>query len=383
MAGVDLHVDWSLLIIFALIVFNLGAGVFPAWHPAWSPALVWSMAVGAAILFFVSVLAHEMSHALVARRFGIPVRRITLFIFGGLAHMEEEPPTPKAEFWMSFVGPVTSIVIGLAATFGGWAVADVSAEAMEADPAAAVATLGPVATLLLWLGPINLLLGVFNLVPGFPLDGGRVLRSLLWWSTGDLVRATRAASRVGQVFAWFLMAVGVMSLFTGNLIGGFWLLLIGWFLNNAARMSYEQLVVRRALEGVSVARLMTTQVRSVSPELTVEALVRDHFMTTEQQAFPVVAAEGLVGLVCLEDVRGVPQDRWRHTAVGQIMTPRERLSTVEPESDAEHALEELARHDVDQLPVVDHGRLLGLVRRRDLVRWLALQGPQTPRFVPT
>lgn len=378
--GVDVHIDWSLIIIFALILFNLGAAVFPQWHPDWGLGLVWGVAFGAAVLFFASVLAHELSHAVVARAQGIPVRRITLFIFGGMAHMEGEPTSPKAEFWMAVVGPITSIVIGLVATFGGWAIAGVSAEALEANPESALAGLRPAATLLLWLGPINLILGIFNLVPGFPLDGGRVLRSILWWITDDMVKATRWASGAGRGFAWILMGFGVVSFFTGDLVGGLWLLLIGWFLNNAARMSYQQLLVHRALEGVPVARVMSTRVESVAPDLSVESLVRDRFMTSDQQGFPVVTdEEGCVGLVSFVDVRRVPQDRWAHTPVSAIMTPLQELSALRPEADAEHALDELARQDVEQLPVLDQGRVLGLVRRSDLMKWLALQGP---RFAP-
>jgi Zn-dependent protease/CBS domain-containing protein len=332
------------------------------------------LALATAVLFFASILAHELSHAIVARQQDIPVHRITLFIFGGLAHMERQPPTPKSEFLMAVVGPITSLVIGVAATLGGLALAGDATGLLERDPAAAMRALGPASTLLMWLGPINILLGLFNLVPGFPLDGGRVLRSALWWGTGDLVKATRWASGAGQVFAWVLMGIGVMSLFRGAFVQGFWLLLIGWFLNNAARMSYHQLIVRRALENVPVARLMYTQVQTVSQDLTVERLVREHLMIGDQQAFPVVDAAGsLVGLVTLDDVRGVPHEQWPRTPIARLMTPVDRLRTLPPQAAAEQALEELGRRDIEQIPVLDRGHVLGLVRRRDLVRWLALQ----------
>jgi Zn-dependent protease/CBS domain-containing protein len=333
---------------------------------------VWGMAFGTAVLFFASVLAHEMSHALVARVHDVPVRQITLFIFGGMAHMEEEPSSPKAEFWISIVGPFTSIAIGLLATFGGLALAEVPAGAFEQDPRAALAALGPAATLLLWLGPINLLLGIFNMVPGFPLDGGRVLRAILWWRMKDMVRATQWAARAGQWFAWTLMALGFLSFFAGDLVGGLWLLLIGWFLNNAARMSYEQLLVRRVLEGVPVSRIMARSVASVSPDTSVDVLVREHIMATDQRAFPVLGRSGLEGIVSIDDVRKVPQDRWAGVRVAEIMTPAEALSTVTPEADAQRAMEVLTRRDVNQLPVVDHGKLIGMVRRHDLLKWLAL-----------
>jgi Zn-dependent protease/CBS domain-containing protein len=370
--GIAIVVDWSLIIIFTLITVHLGLAVFPRWHPEWTTPFVWGMALGTALLFFASVLAHELSHALVARIYDVPVRQITLFIFGGMAHMEEEPSSPKAEFWISVVGPFTSIAIGVIATLGGLAIANVPAEAFEEDPAAALASLGPAATLLLWLGPINLILGIFNMVPGFPLDGGRVLRAILWWRMKNVVRATQWAARAGQWFAFTLMALGVLSFFAGDLIGGLWLLLIGWFLNNAARMSYEQLVMRRVLEGVAVTRLMSRDVASVPPDLSVDALVHEVLMGTDQQAFPVIGGRGLEGLVCLEDVRKVARDAWPQVKVSEIMTPASNLTTVGPDADGQRAMEALMRRDVNQVPVMDRGKFVGLVRRRDLLRWLTL-----------
>lgn len=381
--GVHVQVDWSLLIIFVLITVNLGVGVFPVWHPEWSPALVWGLSIAAAILFFASVLAHEMAHALVARTQGIPIRRITLFLFGGVSHMEAEPRSPKAEFAMAIVGPLASILIGVVATFlGVYLAGDAARLAAEADTVdelqAAVSTIGPGATLLLWLGPINILLGIFNTIPGFPLDGGRVLRSILWGITGDLVKATRWASGVGQLFAWLLMAAGVMYFFAGALAQGLWLLLIGWFLNNAARMSYQQLLIHQALEHVPVGRIMRTQLHRVAPTLSLEAFVREHLMATDQYAFPVESNGVLVGLVTLDDVRKVPQSQWAETNVEWIMTPVDQLSGLPPDAGAEVALTRLAQTDEEQLPIIENRRLVGLVRRSDLLKWLALQGDVAP-----
>jgi Zn-dependent protease/CBS domain-containing protein len=382
LAGVEIRVDWSLLIIFALVTYSLGAGVFPDWHPGWGPALTWSVALGAAVLFFASILAHELSHALVARRMGIPVRAITLFLFGGMAHMEGEPPSPKAEFWMAIVGPLTSFAIGFGAVMAGTALAGSALEPFSSgqpDPEQlreALAGAGPLPTLLLWLGPINVLLGAFNLVPGFPLDGGRVLRSIIWWATGDLERATRWASGVGRGFAWMLMGLGVLNVFHGDLSGGLWLVLIGWFLNNAARASYAQLMTRRALQDVPVRRVMWTAAERVAPDLSLEELVREHLMPGDQVAFPVEADGRLVGLVVFDDVRRVPQSQWAQTTVGQVMTPTEKLITIGPDAGAEQALSELARGDVNQLPVTEGDHLEGMVRRRDLVRWIALSQQQ-------
>ncbi len=376
--GVQVRLDWSLLIIFALVVFNFGAGVLPKWHPDWGPLGTWSLAVTAAVVFFASLLAHEMSHALVARRVGIQVKRITLFLFGGMAHMESQPPTPRSEFLMAVVGPLMSIALGVLGTLWGVALAGVGLNDLT-DSASLLAVLrasGPAATLLLWLGPINLALGVFNLVPGFPLDGGRVLRAILWGVTGDLTRATRWATGAGQAVAWGLMGLGVMNFFGGSLGQGLWLVLIGWFLNNAARSSYQQLLIKQSLEEVRVTSVMNTRLDRVLPGLSIEELVREHLMPSDQRAFPVEEAGTLVGLVTFDDLRRVPQADWIRTPVSAVMTPARMLTTLPPDALADQALDALAKREVEQIPVLEGEHLLGLVRRQDLVRWLSLhQGP--------
>lgn len=379
--GVDIHIDWSLLIIFALIALNLGAAVLPMWHPEWSTLLVWTVALFAAVLFFVSVLLHELSHAVVAKRNGIPVSRITLFLFGGMAHMEREPPSAGAEFKMAIVGPITSLAIGVAATFAGTYLAGDSLRlAAAADSATALQTalseVGPTATLLLWLGPINILLGLFNLVPGFPLDGGRVMRSVLWKVTGDLTRATRWAAMGGQLFAFALIAFGVFNVFGGALIQGMWLLLIGWFLNKAAQASYQQLLVRNALEDVPVSRIMQTHLQRLPADLSIDSFVANYLMASDQQAFPVETDGRLVGLIDMDDVRRVPKDSWRSVTVARVMTPVDELSALSPHDGAEEALARLAASEVDQIPVVADHQLLGLVRQKDLFKWLAVHGQQ-------
>lgn len=305
------------------------------------------------------------------------VSGITLFLFGGIAHIESEPPHARAEFLIAVVGPLTSIAIGVLASFAGVQLSAPALEAMAEDPEAAMQSLGPVATLLLWLGPINILLGLFNLVPGFPLDGGRVLRSILWWATGDLRRATRYASYAGQAVAGLLIGVGILTAFgampglRGGFLQGFWLVLIGWFLNNAAKMSYQQLVVREALEEVPVERLMFSRMMTVDAACSLSELVRDYIMQSEQRCFPVLRSGCFVGLVCLDDVRRTAEVEWSHVRVADVMTPVEKLVTMAPRDDAAEALKELGRREVDQIPIVDHGELKGLVRRQDILKWLA------------
>ncbi len=381
--GIDIIADFSLLVIFALVAFSLAMGLLPSWHPAWGPVLRWGVAVAAAILFFASVLVHELSHALVARVNDIPVRRITLFIFGGVAEMEAEPPSPRSEFLMAIVGPITSIVLGVGALLAGVALSHEALSGLSSiatHPAAALERVGPLPTLLLWLGPVNILLGLFNLVPGFPLDGGRVFRSIAWWITGDLRKATRWASAMGQGLAWLLMGTGVamafgiaVPFFGRGFVQGLWLLLIGWFLNNAAKMSYHQLLVRQALAHVSVAEVMRRAVEPVRPDLSIAALVREHVMNSDQRAVPVVDGDRFVGLVCLDDVRRVPESDWALVSVAKVMTPLEALATLPPDADADAALDQLARRDVDRIPIVQDGHLLGLIRRQDIMKWLALR----------
>lgn len=377
-AGIDVHVDWSLAIIFFLIVTSLAGGLFPAWHPDWNGVLSVVVAVAAALLFFGSVLAHELSHSLVGRVYGMQVRRITLFIFGGMAHLDEEPRHWKAEFWMAIVGPLTSLAIGAACLGIAGLTAGSVAVAAE-SPAELFASLGPVPTLLVWLGQVNAVLAIFNLVPGFPLDGGRVLRAVTWGVTGDLRRATRIASGAGQGFAWLLIALGVsmvlglrVPVFGTGLVNGLWLCFIGWFLNNAALMSYRQLLTREALDEVPVSRLMATRFETVPPDTSVERLIEDYLLHSQQRAFPVVEGERLVGLVCRRDVDRL-EDAFRATTpVSAIMTPVHELSVVTPQADAVDVLGLLAEREVNQLPVVESGRILGLVRREDVLKWLAL-----------
>jgi Zn-dependent protease/CBS domain-containing protein len=387
-AGIDVLVDWSLLIIFALITLSLASGLFPAWHPSWSPWLIWLMALAAAVLFFASVLAHELAHALVGRRYGVEVRQITLFVFGGVAQIEHDPGRWKAELWMALVGPITSLVLGIVFVFiAGMATpSPYTVEPTTGEIQSLLAHMGPVATLLLWLGQINILLAIFNLVPAFPLDGGRVLRALMWAVTGDLQRATRWASHLGQAFAWILIASGIAMILglsvpmLGSGVGnGIWLAFIGWFLNNAALMSYRQVLLRDALHDVAISRLMLTRFEVVPPQMSVQELLADHILRSEQRAFPVVDGERLVGMVCQRDLEKVAPEQRASLTVGEIMKPVSQLTAVGPRDDAMDVLTLLARRDFNQVPVVENGHLAGLVRRTDILRWLALHHGGTAR----
>jgi Zn-dependent protease/CBS domain-containing protein len=376
--GIRINLDWSWIFIFLLVTVNLAVGVFPAWHPDWGPALAWGVAALASLLFFASVLVHELSHSLVARANGLPVRNITLFLFGGVSNIEREPASPKTEFLMAVVGPIASLLLGaIFLMLGG---IRLGGENLVASPVRAMARLDPLSTLLLWLGPINLMVGLFNLVPAFPLDGGRILRSILWAATKNLRKATQWASGLGQLIAWLFIIGGVMMafgvslpLFGSGLASGLWLAFIGWFLNNAAINSRQRVLLQDLLEDVTVARLMRFDVVSVPPDMPVSSLVYDVMMNTDERSFPVMAEGRLIGMVCLQDIRKFPPAAWDQITVSRVMTPADQLAVTTPEENAGTALDKLTRRDVQQVPVVEEGRLVGLLRRRDILRWLQLQ----------
>jgi Zn-dependent protease/CBS domain-containing protein len=373
-AGIAIHLDWSVMVIFILVVGSLATSWFPATHRGWSLAIVWITAIAAGVSFFLSILVHELSHAVVGRAMGIPVKRITLFIFGGLAEMSGEPSRPSAELAMSIVGPIVSLFIGAVCSYTGWALAGGS-----------LTTDDPFATLLLWLGTVNFILGVFNLIPGFPLDGGRVLRSVLWAATGSLEKATRWATDLGRAFGWLLMGLGVLMAFglvvpflgTG-IASGLWMVMIGWFLSNAARASYQQLLVKDALTDVPVTLLMKKDFVTVDGAMPLSKFVEDYAIPSDQRSFPVAVGNRMIGLISLEDVRNVPRDKWPTITIAEVMTPSSEIATLTKESNAHEALEQLGTRQVDQLPVVEDGALLGLIRRQDIIRWLTFTGRAAP-----
>lgn len=390
--GIRITLDWSLIFIFLLVVFDLGVGVFPHWHPAWGPVLSWSVALAAAVLFFVSILVHELSHSLVAKAFGIPVRSITLFLFGGISSIEHDPDSPGQEAVMAGVGPLTSIVLGAGFMVLAWLFSALPPDA-AAHPTLAMQQMGPLSTLLTWLGPINILVGVFNLIPAFPLDGGRVFRATLWSITRNLRTATRWASRTGQAFAWLLIVTGVamafgvyVPLLGRGLIGGLWLAFIGWFLNTAAVSSYRQVIIRGLLRDVPVTRLMRPLPAAIDAARSIRALVDDYLLSSDEHAFAVTSAERLVGLVSSSDVRKAPRSTWDTTPVSAVMKPFEALPKAQPSWDAFQALQELGRSNVDEMLVTDGDRVIGLIRRQDIARWLELEahdehaGPRPTRW---
>jgi Zn-dependent protease len=358
--GFEVGMDFTWFILAILITWTLAVGVFPKWYPELSTEAHWWMGVAVAIVVFFAIVFHELSHSLIARRYGLPIKGITLFIFGGVAQMEEEPSGPKAEFFMAIAGPIASLI--LAAVFYGFAALAMSLEWSQA-----------VWGTIRYLFQINLILAVFNLIPAFPLDGGRMLRAGLWARKGDLRRATRQATRIGNGFGLGLIFLGVVNVLVGNFIGGMWWFLIGLFLRNAANLSYQQVVVRRILEGVPVRRIMTKNPVSVPPSLSVSELVDDYFYKHYHKLFPVIEGEKLTGCISVKDVKGKPQERWSEFTVGDIMRSCSAENTVPSDTDAMDVLSLMNRTGNSRLLVTENGRLAGIIALKDMLGFLSIK----------
>lgn len=380
--GVALTLDFSWILIFLLMTWNLSA-IFWHWHPDWGMGNI-GIGVVASLLFFGSVVAHELGHALVATGFGLRVREIRLFLFGGVSDIEREPPSPGAEALIALVGPAVSLAIGFLCLL----IASFFLRGLEGeDSMTTLSRLGPLESIIVWLGPVNVFVALFNLIPGFPLDGGRVLRAILWKATGDLTRATRVASGVGQAIGWTFIVMGIAMVFGarvpffGQGPSGLWLAFIGWFLSSAASRSYRGLVVTQILEGVSVSTLMRRSGSTLPSGTMISAAVTDSFMRSSEHMFPVMRGDDFIGLVCVGDVRRAPQAEWETTPVDAVMTPLDRLVTVSPTDDVSLALRKLAELDVEQLPVLADGHLVGMLERTAVSRWLEMHVAPSARPV--
>jgi Zn-dependent protease/predicted transcriptional regulator len=371
--GIEIRLDFSVAIIFALIVYSLGAGLFPHWHPDWTPALYWGTAIGAAIMFFVSLLAHELSHSLVAQRFGIRVPRITLFLFGGVAEIESEADTPQAEFTIAIAGPLMSLFLGiLFSTLASLNMDETARGLLLEDPQQALADLGPGVTACIWLGSVNMLLAIFNMIPGFPLDGGRVFRALIWRITGDHLLASRVASTAGRWFGWALMGLGLWNLLALKNLGGLWLILIGWFISHLASTSYSQLVTQRTLRALKVRDVMRTRFDTVPAEATVEDFVENYLLRSNQLLWPVVRQGQVVGLISMNDVASMPMAERAGRAVAAVMVDLARAAVLDAEALATQALTALLASGDNPVAVIGNGQVVGLVRGSDVLRWVML-----------
>jgi Zn-dependent protease len=357
--GIEIGLHYSWIIIALLITMSL-VSEFHALNPDWGEGIIWATAIATSLLFFASIIAHELSHAAVAKARQLPVRAITLFALGGVAQIEREADDAKTEFWMGIAGPIMSLVIGFfclaLAVVLGWPVGAVPET--------------PLLAMLMWLGYINISLAIFNLIPGFPLDGGRVLRAIIWWATGDGVRATRIAARVGQFVAFGFIVLGILRFFAGAGLGGLWIAFIGWFLLEAARGSRAQVEISESLRGLRVGDMVERDCLIVDGHDNLQTFVDKYLLRTGKRCFLVRDGHGIDGLITPHEVKETDRERWPYTTIDEVKLPLDRLRVVTPETPVSEALEMMSREDVNQLPVVRDGRIEGVITRGGVLRLL-------------
>ena len=357
--GFEVHIDPSWLIIVLLVIWSLTKGWFPSNYRDLAPATyLWMGICGAAGLFF-SIVFHELCHSLVARRFGLPMKGITLFVFGGVAEMSDEPSSAKAEFLMAVAGPLSSILLGLML----YVVTALGGEVLST----------PVTGVIDYLAAINFFLAVFNLLPAFPLDGGRVLRAALWQWKKNLRWATRIASRIGTGFGIFLILIGIFYVVMGNIINGIWLFMIGMFLRNAAQMSYQQVLIRKALEGETVQHFMKKDPVTVPSSISIKELVEDYIYNYHYKMYPVVEGGDLIGCITSRQVKDIPRDLWTSRTVGNVAIRSSPENTIDPAADALKALSVMSKTGNSRLMVVDDGRLVGIITLKDILGFISIK----------
>ncbi|MFC2015923.1 site-2 protease family protein [Chloroflexota bacterium] len=360
--GITIGLNYTWFIIFALLTLSLATSYFPGRYLGWASQSYWGIGIVTSVLFFVSVLLHELAHSVVALAWGIPVKSITLFIFGGVASIEREPERPLAEFLIAIAGPASSLL--LAGFFGILGLAG------------RLIGLGPLMALGVYLAVINFSLALFNMIPGFPLDGGRVFRSIVWAATGSLHRATRWAAGTGRVIAVAMIVGGGMMILTGNWTNGLWLAFIGWFLDSAASQSAQQAGVRQALEGYTAGDFVSSGCQAVDHNMPIDWVVRDYVLPQGHECFLVTDGQQAEGVATLDQIQQIPRQKWGWTPVRQIMTP---LSSLKPVLSGEKAYRVLERMMVERqhlLPVIDDSRLVGLVRRENLLHFARTRSAQ-------
>jgi Zn-dependent protease len=353
--GIQIILDYSWFIIFILVATTMAESRFPAIQQPFTSVQYWIMGFSAAVLFFISVLMHELAHSLVALKYGVRVTGIRLFIFGGLSQVSSEPESGRHEFLIALAGPAVSLLLGFifGTLFGSLLLSG------HAGPAAAVAW---------YISVANILLGMFNLIPGFPLDGGRILRAILWDRWSDLARATKVVSRVGNSLALFLIFLGIlMFIFGQSFVSGLWIVLIGVFMKQSAVGSYQAAVIRESLSGVQIRQVMKEVVVTVDWLLSLDELVRDYIYKYQVTSFPVFNRDELVGMVSLEQVKSVTKELWMFKQVRDIMAPIEQVLHLQPTDDATEAFKRMVAEDVAGMPVIEAGKLVGIVSRRDLL----------------
>jgi Zn-dependent protease len=355
--GIPVEINVSWFIIFGLVSWSLVSIYFPAHYPSFSVVTHWIMGLVAALLLFASVVLHELGHSYVAKTHGVPIKRITLFLFGGVSQLTKESSDPVTEIKIAISGPAVSYALMLV-FFGFYYVVSRSGSP------------GGVAAVLKYLAYVNGILGTFNLIPGFPLDGGRLLRAILWKASGDLRRATYVASKVGSIIGIVFIVLGFLLVFRGAFIGGLWLVLIGFFLRQAAGASYLQVVIESTLKGVTVGDIMKPDVVTVSEDLTVQSLVDEYFFKYHFDCFPVSDDGRLKGLITVNELKDLPKAKWQETRVGDIMQPDSQRIRAGIDEEASEVLKRVIRDRCGKLPVVSGDRIVGIITRRDIMEAL-------------
>ncbi len=356
--GIPIGLDYSWFLIFALLTWSLATSYFPAEFKNWPSAEYWIVGAATVILMFGSVLLHELGHSVVALRYKIPVRSITLFIFGGVAQIGSEPPSAISEFWIAIAGPATSFALALFFGLLQYGVSD----------------LAPLLALVKYLAYINGTLGLFNLIPGFPLDGGRVFRAIIWGTTHSLRRATLIAANVGRFIAYLFIIVGVWQLFSGNFGNGLWIAFVGWFLETAASSQIHQQTIHDLLAGHHVADTMRRNYTEILPNTTLEELINKHIVGSGQRCLVVKQDDRVTGLLTLHNVKAIPPSDWPRMTAEQVMIPVAKMKWVRPEAELTDALGEMDRDGVNQLPVMAGDQILGVLGRDDVISLLHTLG---------
>lgn len=361
--GIEVGLNWSWFLIFILVIFSLSTQVFPGWYPQFS--LITNVILGfiTAIFFFASVLTHELSHSVVANLSGISIRKINLFMFGGVAQMSKPPQTAVQEFLMAIAGPLASFVLSIFFGIFWFGLRLTNFKFL------------PVIAFFGYLSLINLSLGIFNLLPGFPLDGGRILRSILWYLTEDLLSSTRITSILGQIIGYGMAAFGFMSIFIYQLqsFGGLWFVVLGLFLQNLAKTSYKQEIIRSSLETVFVRDVMRRDVQTINPDITLNDLVKNWFMIYGYKIFPVLENGKIIGTITTENVKLIPKDRWLTTKVREVLKTIKESQLINLESKVMDALHKMNGNQLDYLLIVEQNRLLGLIHIDDIMQYVKLK----------
>lgn len=352
--NIPVNVDYSWFLIFILLTWSLAISYYPSEFRNWPSAWYWILGAITTVMLFVSVLLHELGHSIVALQYKIPVRNITLFIFGGVAQITSEPPTAMSEFWIAIAGPAVSFLLAGIFTVLEWA----------------VSSLTPLFALMKYLAYINGTLGLFNLIPGFPLDGGRVFRAIVWGTSGNFRKATRIASGVGRVIAYLFILIGVYFIFSGNFAGGIWIAFIGWFLESAAQSQVQQMAVRDLLVGRKVAQAMSQNYTIISPTITLQSLADTHILGEGRRFFIVQDEYKVRGVLTLQKIREIPRERWPSTSAEQAMIQAGDMQWVRPDTELWNALERMDQNGVNQLPVIQDDQIAGLLTRENVISFL-------------